>query len=118
MTNSTAYVLPGISITPETITGICCNVYGISKDEIHSRSRKDNISQPRGMALFFIFKFLNYSKTKAGLIFKMRETSARYWIINVPEFSKVDREMRLKFIEIGHRLGLLGDQINNYLKGK
>jgi chromosomal replication initiation ATPase DnaA len=109
---------PRYNIPPQQIADICAKVYELPVEVLYTKTHKGIIPECRGMCLFFIFKHLGYSKTDTGLIFKMPETSARYWIQNIPDFAKFDKPLKSRFIEVGHELGITDEWITRYLAGK
>ncbi|MFP4305784.1 MAG: chromosomal replication initiator protein DnaA [Desulfococcaceae bacterium] len=82
------------SITVESIKALVCRHYGVSAEELESRSRKKRIVRPRQMAIYLARKYTDQSLQAIGRSFNRYHATAIHSIGAVEKGVKADASLK------------------------
>ena len=93
------------SLTPEMIAGLIARQFGLSFDDLQSRSREKRIALPRQIAMYLCRKHTDCSLEEIGKQFKRNHATVIHAIKTIN--TKVTRDESL-----ARQIGLLSDKLN------
>ena len=109
----TYFSSPGINSDWESIL---VDFYGITKEQLFSKSRKREYCEPRQVIMYLDQVVLKKAQRDAGLRFKKNHATAHHSKRAIENLLKTNIEFRERFTRLLNRLAISPDMINKILK--
>ena len=118
------YALPGIipevrrHLVPETVIRLVELCWELEPGQIFKKCRCRELVEARYMVMFLLYRYERKSLNKIGAIVRKDHTTVLHGIGLIQNQIQINREMRLRFINLCHRLQIDGYSINEMIKGR
>lgn len=87
--------------TPEKIIEATCKVWGVSKEEILAKGRKQPQAFARQVAMYLIYNLTNLSSTNVGNYFGNRNHATILWAVKRVEIAmESESKIKIAIIEL------------------
>jgi hypothetical protein len=118
------WVIPGTKMKANNvaaladITSSCLNYYGVSLEDLKSRSRKARYSEPRQIMMYLMVKYTNMTKSAIGRYFNRHHATVINSVRSVENAQKYDKNARAKIRLIEAGVDYQRGNVLNYLMRK
>jgi chromosomal replication initiator protein len=100
-----------MKVSPDTIPGIVCDVYGISETDLFSKSRKRGIVEPRQMIIFLLNRLTKRSNNRICLEYRMNHSTGMHAMKKVMDYYQTEKSYREKMNTILFQIGVSPEKL-------